>query len=43
MVYSVSDEKIDAWFAAFNRQNCWNLLATKGANRDEIQRLQNTT
>jgi hypothetical protein len=39
MVYSVSGEAVDAWFATFNRKDRWQLQATKGANRDDVQKL----
>ncbi len=42
MVYSVAGERVEAWFAAFNRQQDWTLQATKGANRDDVQRLLDT-
>lgn len=42
MVYSVAGDRVEAWFAAFNRQQGWKLQATKGASRDEVQHLLNT-
>ena len=30
MVYNVSQEQVDCWFLAFNRESEWRLLATKG-------------
>ncbi len=43
MVYSVEGERVDTWFAAFNRNDRWQLLATKGAGRDYVERLCATT
>ena len=43
MVYSVAGERVEAWFAAFNRQQGWKLQATKGVSRDDVQHLLNTT
>jgi hypothetical protein len=42
MVYSVVSDRVQSWFAAFNRQLRWKLQATKGASREEVQRLLNT-
>lgn len=39
MVYSVEAEKVNTWFAAFNRDNRWKLHATKGAGREYVERL----
>jgi hypothetical protein len=39
MVYSVAGERIEAWFAAFNRRQGWKLQATKCASRDDVQQL----
>jgi hypothetical protein len=39
MVYSVEGERVDTWFAAFNRNDRWKLHATKGAGRDYVERL----
>jgi hypothetical protein len=41
MVYKVVANRIEAWFAAFNRQQGWKLLATKGASRDDVQQFLN--
>jgi hypothetical protein len=43
MVYSVVGDRVETWFAAFKRQQGWSLDATKGASRDEVQELLNTT
>jgi hypothetical protein len=43
MAYNISGDRVEAWFAAFNRQDCWKLQATRGANRDQIQQLLNAT
>jgi hypothetical protein len=42
MVYSVAADRVETWFAAFNRKQGWKLQATKGANRDNVQQLLNT-
>jgi hypothetical protein len=42
MVYSVVGNRVEAWFAAFNRQQGWKLQATKGASRDDVQQILNT-
>jgi hypothetical protein len=39
MVYSVEGERVDTWFAGFNRNDRWKLHATKGAGRDYVERL----
>jgi len=42
MVYSVVGNRVEAWFAAFNRQQGWKFQATKGASRDDVQQMLNT-
>jgi hypothetical protein len=39
MVYSVAGDRVEAWFAAFDRKDGWRLNATRGANRDKVQQL----
>ena len=39
MVYNVIAEQPDSWYAAFNRQPIWKLLATKGISRNEVEKL----
>jgi hypothetical protein len=39
MVYTVEAEQVNTWFAAFNRDTQWRLQATKGANREYVERL----
>jgi hypothetical protein len=39
MVYELSTERVDCWFASFNRLDEWTLQATKGASRDDVERL----
>ena len=39
MIYIVSNEQIDTWFAAFKRNGTWNLQFTKGVKREGIQKL----
>jgi hypothetical protein len=43
MVYRGGADRVEAWFAAFNRRQAWKLFATKGASQDDVQRLLNTT
>jgi hypothetical protein len=43
MVYSVAGDRVEAWFAAFNRHPGWKLQATKGTTREDVQQLLNTT
>jgi hypothetical protein len=43
MVYSVAGDRVQTWFAALNRQQGWKLHATKGASRDAVHQLLNTT
>jgi hypothetical protein len=43
MVYKVAADRVEAWFAAFNRQRGWKLHATKGASRRAVQHLLKTT
>ena len=38
-LYSVEGERVDTWFAAFNRNDRWKLHATKGAGRDYVEHL----
>jgi hypothetical protein len=42
MVYSVTRDQVEAWFAALNREEGWKLQATKGARRGHVQQLLNT-
>ena len=42
MVYSILGDRLEYWFAAFNRQLGWELHATKGARREDVQELLNT-
>ena len=39
MVYKVAFGRVEAWFAAFNREQGWKLNATKGMSRDDVQKL----
>jgi len=39
MVYNVTAEQPDCWYAAFNRQAMWELLAAKGISRSEVEKL----
>jgi hypothetical protein len=39
MVYSVAGDRVEAWFAGFNRQQEWRLHSTKGASRDDVEQL----
>ncbi len=43
MVYSAAGDRVEAWFAAFNRHQGWKLQATKGTAREDVQQLLNTT
>jgi len=43
MVYKAMANRVEAWFAAFSRQQGWKLHATKGTSRDDVQRMLNTT
>jgi hypothetical protein len=43
MVYSVVGDRVEAWFAAFKREQGWKLGSTKGESRDEVQESLNTT
>ncbi|PYV59858.1 MAG: hypothetical protein DMG96_31315 [Acidobacteria bacterium] len=42
MVYSVVEDLLEAWFAAFTRQQGWRLSATKGINREHLEALLQT-
>jgi hypothetical protein len=42
MVYGVAGDQAGAWFAAFDREQDWELHATKGTRRDDVQQLLNT-
>jgi hypothetical protein len=37
MMYRIQGDRIEAWYAAFNRQNGWNVQATKGVSSDNVQ------
>lgn len=39
MVYAVTADQVECWFAAFNRQQEWKLKTTKGVSRDRLERL----
>ncbi len=41
MVYELSRNEVDCWFASFNRRDAWKLQATKGASREDVDRLMN--
>lgn len=38
MVYVVTANQTECWFAAFNREEKWKLLTTKGVTRDRVER-----
>ena len=38
MVYVITADQVECWFAAFNRQEAWKLETTKGVNRDKVER-----
>lgn len=38
MVYVVTVDQVECWFAAFDRQEEWRLQTTKGVTRDRLQR-----
>ena len=38
MVYVVTADQVECWFAAFNRQQEWKLQSTKGVSRDRLER-----
>jgi hypothetical protein len=42
-VYSVAGDRVETWFAAFNREQVWKLHATKGASREDVQEFLNPT
>ena len=42
MVYNVVRGEVQCWFAAFKRQQDWKLHATKGARREDVERLMST-
>ncbi len=42
MVYAVVQDGVEAWFAAFKRGQSWRLQATKGASRDDVEKLLTT-
>jgi len=37
MVYVVTADQVECWFAAFNRQEEWKLETTKGVTRDKLE------
>ena len=37
MVYVVTADQVECWFAAFNREEEWKLKATKGVTRDKLE------
>src|SRR5581483_2560391 len=39
IVYTVEAGQVNTWFAAFHWDTQWRLQATKGANREYVQRL----
>lgn len=39
MVYDLSAEHVDCWFASFHRRDEWKLQATKGVDREVVERL----
>jgi hypothetical protein len=39
MVYELSVDRVECWFASFNRRDEWKLQATKGASQESVQRL----
>jgi hypothetical protein len=39
MVYEIEAERTGCWFAAFHRNDKWELKLTKGVSRSEIQKL----
>jgi hypothetical protein len=39
MVYELSTDRVDCWFASFNRREEWKLQATKGASREDVEQL----
>jgi hypothetical protein len=41
MVYRVADDRVECWYAGFNRKNGWKLHLAKGASRNDIQQLLN--
>jgi hypothetical protein len=44
MVYNITGESVECWFAAFNReQSSWRLTATKGVSRSYVEALLGTT
>jgi hypothetical protein len=42
MIYNTEADQSDCWFAAFNRESAWELQATKGASRKDVQNLLDT-
>jgi len=38
MVYVVTADQVECWFAAFSREEEWKLQTTKGVTRDELER-----
>jgi hypothetical protein len=38
MVYIVTVDQVECWFAAFNRQEEWKLQTTKGVSRNKLER-----
>jgi len=41
MVYRVANDRVECWFADFNRKNGWKLHLARGASRNDIQQLLN--
>jgi len=39
MVYKAMANRVEAWFAAFNRRQGWKLHATKGTRRDDVEKM----
>lgn len=40
MIYKVSHQSVECWFAAFDRQgDCWKLASTKGVPRSHVEEL----
>ncbi len=39
MVYELSTDRVDCWYASFSRRQEWKLQATKGARREDVERL----
>lgn len=39
MVYNVTADRVQCWFAAFVREQAWRLGATKGISRQDVEKL----